>query len=414
LTENRPSPVRLTLHPHKRPLALCALGLAALFAAGACARDRRAAAAENLKPVRARVVAVEKREMRRDVSAVGSLFAYDEVTVSSEIEGRVERVLVDIGDRVAKGQPLVRVSPVELKLARDQQQAALQQTRAQLGVPEGAEDVLDPRQAAEAQRAAAELGDAEVKYRRAKSLFDDGLIARGAFDEAEARYNSAKAAHEIALQSVENLRAQLRLRQAALALAEKKLADSVIRAPFAGEVESRQVVQGQYLRVQTPVMSIVDIDPLRVRLRVPERVAGWIGVGQPVKVEVEAYPGRTFSGKLARLSPAVDTQTRTLEVEALLDNHDGILKPGFFAKATIASSQVDSALLLPNDAVRYVFGVYKVFAVEGRILKEKEVKLGDRNGSDVEIVGGLGENDRVALPLEGQEPRDGAPVEPVS
>jgi membrane fusion protein, multidrug efflux system len=393
---------------------LCALGLAALLAAPGCARERRVTAAEAGKPVRARVVGVEKREMRRDVSAVGSLYAYDEVTVSSEIEGRVERVLADVGDRVKRAQPLVRVSPVELELARDQQQAALQQIRAQLGVPPGAEDVRDPRQAAEAQRAAADLGDAELKYRRAKSLFDDGLIARGAFDEAEARYNSAKAAYEIALQSVGNLRAQLKARQSALALAEKKLSDSVIRAPFAGEVKERQVVQGQYLRVQTPVMVIVDVDPLRVRLRVPERVAGWIAVGQGVKVEVEAYPGKSFEGRLARLNPSVDTQTRTLEVEALLDNHAGLLKPGFFAKATIASSQVESALLLPNDAVRYVFGVYKVFAVEGRTLKEKEVKLGDRSGPDVEIVSGLGEHERVAVPLEGQDPRDGAPVEPVS
>jgi RND family efflux transporter MFP subunit len=356
---------------------------------------------------------VEKRELRRDVSAVGSLFAFDEVAVSSEIEGRVDRVFVDLGDRVAAGQALVEVSPVELGLARDQQQASLQATRAKLGLVEGAEDVPDPKGAAEAQRAAADLADAEVKYQRAKSLYDEGLVPKGTLDEAESKFHSARAAYDMSLQSVQNLRAELRQRKAAYALAEKKLGDSVIRAPFPGQVKERSVVTGQYLRVQTPVMVIVRVDPLRVRLKVPEKVAGWISIGQAVGVEVEAFPGKTFTGTVARMSPSVDAQTRTLEVEALLKNADGQLKPGFFAKATIASNQVDTALMVPEAAVRYVFGVYKVFTVKENKLHEQEVKLGERNGDDVEIVLGLTAKDTVAIAPEGQELREGSPVEPV-
>jgi RND family efflux transporter MFP subunit len=363
--------------------------------------------------VKARIVPVEKRELRRDVSSVGSLFAFDEVAVSSEIEGRVDRVLVDLGDRVSEGQALVQVSPVELGLARDQQQASLQATRAKLGMESGAEDVPDPSKAAEAQRAAADLSDAEVKYGRAKSLFAEGLVPKGTLDEAEAKYQSAKAAYNIALQTVENLRAELRQRKATYALAEKKLGDSVIRAPFPGQVKERTVVPGQFLRVQTPVMVIVRVDPLRVRVKVPERVAGWVSIGQPVNVEVEAFPGKIFTGKIARMSPSVDTQTRTLEVEALLKNTDGTLKPGFFAKATIASNQIDTALMVPQDAVRYVFGVYKIFTVKDNTLHEQEVKLGERSGDSVEITEGVTERDFVAIAAEGQELRNGAPVETV-
>jgi len=358
-------------------------------------------------------MSVEKRDLRRDVSSVGSLFAFDEVAVSSEIEGRVDKVFVDLGDHVAAGQALVQVSPVELSLARDQQQASLQATRAKLGLTEGAEDVPDPKLAAEAKRAAADLDDAESKYRRAKSLFDDGLIPKGTLDEAEAKYHSARAAYDMSLQSVENLRAELRQRKAAAALAEKKLGDAVIRAPFPGQVKERSVVTGQYLRVQTPVMVIVRVDPLRVRLKVPEKVAGWITLGQAVQVEVEAFPGKTFTGTVARMSPSVDAQTRTLEVEALLQNADGRLKPGFFAKATIASNQVDSALMVPEAAVRYVFGVYKIFTVRENKLHEQEVKLGERSGDDVEILEGLTARDTIAVALEGQELREGSPVEPV-
>lgn len=396
--------------PHRLLPILLLASLTPLATPGCRARSSEA---KSLPALKARLVGVEKRDLRRDVSSVGSLFAFDEVAVSSEIEGRVDKVFVDLGDHVAAGQALVQVSPVELGLARDQQQASLQATRAKLGLVEGAEDVPDPKLAAEAKRAAADLDDAESKYRRAKSLFDDGLIPKGTLDEAEAKYHSARAAYDMSLQSVENLRAELRQRKASYALAEKKLGDAVIRAPFPGQVKERSVVTGQYLRVQTPVMVIVRVDPLRVRVKVPERVAGWISIGQAVRVEVEAFPGKTFTGTVARMSPSVDAQTRTLEVEALLKNADGQLKPGFFAKATIASNQVDSALMVPEAAVRYVFGVYKIFTVKDNTLHEQEVKLGERSGDDVEIVEGLSAKDTIAIAPEGQELRDGSPVEPV-
>jgi membrane fusion protein (multidrug efflux system) len=300
---------------------------------------------------------------------------------------------------------------VELELGADQQRAAYEQTRARLGLPEGGEDLRDPSDAAEVKRAQAALGDAQQKYERSKSLYDEGLISKWTYDEAEANYKSAKAACDMARQSVENLRAELQQKRAGLRLAEKKLSDSLIRAPFAGQVKARMVTQGQYLRVQTPVMVIVNIDPLRVRLKVPEKVAGWIEVDQPVAVTVEAYPGRTFTGTVSRMSPSVDTETRTLELEALLKNDEGLLKPGFFARATIASDQVESVLTVPHEAVRYVFGVYKVFTVDGRTLKEQEVKLGERSGDKVEVVEGLKDRQKIAVPLEGQEPVDGAPVE---
>jgi RND family efflux transporter MFP subunit len=187
----------------------------------------------------------------------------------------------------------------------------------------------------------------------------------------------------------------------------------VIRAPFGGQVKDRMVTAGQYLKVQSPVMVIVNTDPLRVRLKVPEKMAGWIAVGQPVTVAVEAYPDRSFEGRISRISPSVDPQTRSFDVEALLQNHDGILKPGFFVKSRIASRQVATMLLVPFQAVRYTYGVYKIFTVQGGSLKEREVKLGDRAEDAVEIVEGLSERERVAVPEAGQEPRDGAPVEAV-
>jgi len=395
------------LPPRPPALALLALtALAPLSCSGRAGGDQSAD-----RTVRARLVTLETRQQRRDVESVGSLFANEEVVVSSEVEGRVERVLCEVGDSVARGQPLVQVAPRELELGLEQQRGALEQVRAQLGLGDGSEDLGDPNQAAEVRRAAAQLQDAQQKYERARSLFEEGLVARGDYDEASSRFEAARAAHEMALQEVENLRAELRQRRAGVALAEKKLGDTLIRAPFAGQVSRRSVAPGQYLRLQTPVVSIVSIDPLRVRLQVPEKVAGWIEVGQPVEVAVEAYPDQRFSGEVARISPAVDRETRSLEVEALLANPDGRLKPGFFAKATIASKRVEQVLLVPNEAVRYVFGVYKVFAVQDRTLDEREVTLGERTGDQVEVVEGLKPDERIAIPLQGEVAQTGDRVE---
>lgn len=386
------------------------LALLLAVAGAGCAGGRASDEAKRaIKPVKARVVPVVSRKLARRVDSVGSLFPFEEVTVSSEVEGRVDEVYVDVGDPVGRGRALVKIHPIELSLSLEEQQAALRQIEARL-TPEGGGALASPKDAAEVKKAEADRTDAGQKFERAKELFAEGLIARGTFDEAEARYNGARAAYDMAVQNVQNLRAQAAQRSASVALADKKLKDAVIRAPFAGQVKQRMVSPGQYVKVQTPVMVVVDNDPVRVRLKVPEKMAGWVAVGQAVLVRVEAYPGRSFSGKISRMNPSVDSETRSLEVEALLANEQGLLKPGFFARASIASNHVDTALLVPKDALRYIYGVYKVYAVEEKKLRETEVKLGSRDGDDAEIVDGLKEGDRVAVPIEGEDLRDGAPL----
>ncbi|HLF84185.1 MAG TPA: efflux RND transporter periplasmic adaptor subunit [Blastocatellia bacterium] len=363
------------------------------------------------RPESVRALSVEPKQVRRNVESVGSLFPLDEVTVSSEVEGRVEQVLVDVGDHVSAGQTIVKVVPTELQLTLDQQRASLQQARARLGLSENGEDFKDVRSAPEVKKAAADLADAEQKYLRAKTLYEQGLLPKQSFDEGESRHNAARAAYDLSVQTVENLRAQLAQSKAATSLAQKKVGDSIIRAPFAGQVKERSVTQGQYLKVQTPVMVIVNVDPMRVRLRVPEKMAAWVKTGQEVTVAVEAYPGRTFTGKITRINPSVDQQTRAFEVEALIDNRENLLKPGFFVKATIPSSFVVDALIVPQDALLYVYGVYKVFVIDGNTLKEREVKIGERTGDEVEIVEGLVAGERIALSMKGQELKEGAIVE---
>src|ERR1044072_3823923 len=135
-------------------------------------------AATSAKPASVRAITVEEKQVRRNVESVGSLFPYEEVIVSSEVEGKVEQVLVDVGDRIARGQPIVKVSPAELQLTFEQQSASLQQARARLGLAENGDDLKDVRAAAEVKKAAADLADAEQKHRRAKALYEQGLLPR--------------------------------------------------------------------------------------------------------------------------------------------------------------------------------------------------------------------------------------------
>jgi multidrug efflux pump subunit AcrA (membrane-fusion protein) len=381
-----------------------------------CARDT-SGKSQNGQPggaqqkAKVKTVSVEQRQQRRVVEAVGSLFAYDEVTVSSEAEGRVEQVMADVGDRVGKGQTLARVSPVEFQLTVDQQQAALMQARARLGLGENESELKDLRQAAEVKKAAADLTDADQKYKRAQSLLETGVIPRQQFDEAEARYKSAKATYDLAEQQVENMRASMRQTQASLNLANKRLRDTEIRAPFAGHVKTREVTVGQYLKIQTPVMTIVNVDPLRARLSVPEKMSPWVRVGREVKLSLEAFPGREFTGRISRINPSVDEKNRTFEIEALVANRDAELKPGSFVKATIQSDKVDSILAIPYSAAAYLFGAYKVFVIQGKTVKEREVKLGDRLGDLVEIIEGLRAGDKIAVGAGGPQLKDGMEVE---
>jgi RND family efflux transporter MFP subunit len=179
-------------------------------------------------------------------------------------------------------------------------------------------------------------------------------------------------------------------------LADRQLRDTQIRAPFDGYVEKRLVNLGELVKTQMPVMSIVRVDPLKIIAEIPEKMAPWIRDGQPVELHVDAYPDRTFSGKVSRISPAVSTATRAFPFEALVPNKDAVLKPGTFARVHIESGKLDEVLTLPYSALQYRYGVNRVFLIDGDKLSMRELKVGDRMGDRIEIISGVQAGDAVA------------------
>ena len=357
---------------------------------------------------------VAEETAQRRVQAVGSLFALEESTLSSQVEGRVAEVLADVGDTVKQEQPLIVLDPQELQFEVDRQRGQVRQVRAQLGIGPNDPPPTDPKKIASVQRAEADLFDADGKYKRAQEMFKDHLISQQQLDETASRYQSAQASYNVALQEVDRLKALLVSNEASEQLAEKKLRDATIRAPFPGAIKTRSVHPGEYLRVQSPVMVLVRTDRLRARLAVPERWAGWVRDGALVEIQVEAFPGEIFRGKVSSINPSVSQDSRTFEAEAQLVNLDGRLKPGFFVQASIPSEKEEKTIFLPERAVNYRYGVYKVFLVNGNRVSEHQIRPAgqteDARGRRFEVAEGLKPGDRVAVAISG-DLHDGATVE---
>ncbi len=395
-------------------LLTLALSLAAWFCAGCSGSQPSSVLGDPNHPAPVRLYTVAEEVTQRRVQASGSLYGYEESTLSAEVDGIVSAVLADQGDIVTAGQALIELDPRELQFEVDRQRGVVKQVRAQLGIGPGDPLPADPKTIALVQRAEADLFDAQRKYERAKQMSDEQLISPQQLDEAASRAQSTKAAYNVALQEVDRLKALLVSSEASEKLAEKKLSDATIRAPFQGAIKTRDVHPGEYVKVQTPVMVLVRTDQLRARLAVPERWAGWVKLGVTVDLQVDAFPGVVFHGTVSRINPAVSQDSRTFETEALLMNTDGRLKPGFFVQASIPSNKEEKTIFLPEQAVNYRYGVYKVFLLNGNRVSEKQIRPAgqteDSRGRRFEVAEGLKPGDRVAIAVSG-DLRDGATVE---
>lgn len=383
--------------PGFRSLPHSALVIILLAALSGCSRsDTAEAGSAGEQPKAIAAVAVQRDPVRRAVDVVGTLTAVDQVTVSSEADGTVREILADLGDRVKAGQVLVRLDNERQRYAYQQQQAALARTLAQYGAKDP-QHLPDPESTPDVARARAELAQAESAFKRANELLKRQLIAQQLFDDAEAEVQTKRAGYEVALQNARNLRANIQGTEAATKLSDRDLRDTEIRAPFEGYVERRLVNLGELVKTQMPVMTIVRLDPLKVTAEIPERMAPWIDNGRPVDLLVDAYAGRTFTGKVTRISPAVSTSTRAFPFEAIVPNPEGALKPGTFARVHVESAKVDEVMTLPFAALQYRYGVNRAFVVNGDRLELRELQVGQRLGDRIEIMSGVKPGERVAV-----------------
>ena len=332
---------------------------------------------------------VSRMSVQRVADLSGTLVSPDQARVSSEVAGVIRQVAVELGSEVRAGDALVRLDPRQLQLELDRADSALRQIEAQLGMDRNDATPPADERVASVRQAQANRDDAQAAFNRASQLNGRGLVSQVDRDAADTRLKVAEANYQAALDNVRALRATLLDRRASHALATKRLEDAVIKAPVAGSVSERLVQPGEFIRENTQVATIVQINPLKLRTSIQEKFAGSIHQGQAITFSVEAFPDKSFSGKVAFVGPAIDQSTRTFAIEALVDNPDRVLKPGFFAKGNIALRVDDNVMAAPDDAVSTLAGVSTVYVIEEGKARQQIVTLGAHQDKRWEIIDGL-------------------------
>ncbi len=380
----------------RTPACAAVMTFGALTAAG-CAKTETAQARSRestAKPVQ--VETVRQETVKRSVELVGTLAAVDEVTISSEADGKVSRILADLGDRVKAGGVLIQLDNEKQQYNLDEQRATLARALAQYGAPDP-QHLPDIEKTPDVQKTNADLVQAKQAFDRADQLYKRKLVPQQSLDDADAALQSKRASYDSSLQNAKNLRASIQASEASMKLADRQLRDTEIRSPFDGIVEKRFVNLGELVKTQMPVMQVVRVDPLKVIAEIPEKMAPWISTGQPVQLYVDAYPDKAFTGKMSRISPAVNAATRAFPFEALVPNGETLLKPGTFARVHIESGKLDDVMTLSFTSLQYRYGVNRAFLIDGDKITARELKVGDRLGDRIEILSGLKSGDRVAV-----------------
>lgn len=350
-----------------------------------------------LPPREVRLGQAEQAKLSRTVPVAGALAADEQAELGMKVAGRLASIAVDLGSRVRRGQAIARLIPTDSQLRVTQAENALEQARAQLGLAPG-EPIrrVAPEQTALVKQATANLTQARLTRDRMARLFQEQLIPQSDFDAAEAALQVADGRYQEAVETARVRYALLEQRVSELRIARQQLADTILTAPFDGVVSERRSSVGDYLAVGDPVVVLVRVHPLRLRLELPERDVFGVRVGQPVTLTVEGDPGE-HTGRVARISPAINEENRTLLVEAEVPNQDGRLRPGAFVRAEIVTESEDPAVLVPSSSVISFAGIEKVMSVEDGHAVEKRVKTGRRAGDRVEILEGIAAGEPVVL-----------------
>jgi RND family efflux transporter MFP subunit len=340
------------------------------------------------------VATAAEQPITRFIRVTGTLAAEEQADVAAETQGRVVATPVERGSRVGEGADLIRIAPAEASAQAAEAEANAAQIESRLALGEGG--TFDIERVPEVANAKATLSLSQGDFDRAKMLFDKKLLSQAEFDKVSAQLEVSRRQHDIARNSATQQYQSLLAARARVSLARKALADTVVRAPFAGVVGERLVSVGDYVTRGTKVVSVLRTNPLRLQLTVPQQFSVEVGMGRAVSLEVDTAPGKTYTGQVRYVSPALQADSRTLIVEAVVANADGALKPGTFATARIEQANNTPGILAPAAAIRTVSGTSRVFVVAGGRAEERLVTTGQAVGELMEITTGLKAGEQVA------------------
>jgi RND family efflux transporter MFP subunit len=371
--------------------------------------------------------------------ATGNLASDAQTDVAPTVGGKIVSVNFDIGSYVNKGDVLVRLDERDARIRLEQAQAQveqqrkavtqaeanvaqatanLRQTQARLGVRDG--ETFNINNFSQVKSITAQLELAEKELRRTERLLETGDVSHSIYDQRksqrdallgqldEARSNAAvaikaidtaRAAVNTAQTNVGIARAAVATAQTQVDQAQKAVGDTLIYAPISGYVSERTADLGEFVNPNTPnakVATIVRTSVLRMKIDVPEQNIGQVAVGQGISLQTSAYPDRNFAGTVVRLSPSLNATSRTLTVEAEVENVGGLLKPGQFATVRISQSKPKPAVMIPATAVKAEGDTNGVFVIKDGRAEHRTVTIGVLEGNLIEIQAGVQEGETVA------------------
>ncbi len=407
---------------------------------GSIAKNNSNANAET-KPTNVEVTTAQAvvRQIPTYFEATGNLASDAQTDVAPTVGGKIIEVNFDIGSYVEKGSVLIRLDPrdaqIRLEQARaqvEQQRKAVQQAEAaveqaianlrqaqvRLGIGDGETFNIESFSQVKSVRAQLELAEKELT--RTTRLLETGDVSRAQYDQRKSQrdallgqFDEARSNAAVAVKAIDTARAAVNTARtvagqarAAVATAQtqvdqaqKSLGDTTVYAPISGYVSERNSDLGEFISPNVPnskVATIIRTAVLRLKIDVPEQSVGKISIGQGISAQVAAYPDRNFAGTIVRIAPSLNTTSRTLTVEAEIENIGGLLKPGQFATVRITQSKPESAVMIPTSAVRTEGEVNKIFVVKDGVANERLVQLGFLENDMIEVKQGVQENETVA------------------
>ncbi len=339
-------------------------------AGGAGPSTGRAGAGAGRTLMTVELAPVTRQEVVDYITVVGNLIGEATVDLVPRVAGRIENIPVKLGDRVSKGQLVAKIEDREIREQINQAQATLEVNKANVTQREN------------------EVQLQQIALDRAKTSFEKGLTARQILEDAEARYNAAVSQLNVA-------RAQQSQTQFRIDELRITLSNTSVVAPTGGFVSRRMLDPGAFANANTVLVTIVDIDSVRLVANLVEKGFKKVVRGVEAKVQVDTFPGEDFSGKVSRVAPVFDPATRTAQMEIEVPNPGFRLKPGMYARVRLTLERRANALTVPRNAVVDLEGKRGVFLVNEGVAKFKEVTTGLSDGERVEILGGIDESHRV-------------------
>lgn len=338
-----------------------------LISLPACGKRESKAPEEKIVSVKAHKA--EIKSVRPFIETIGSLNPFEEVIVSAEVDGIVRDIRVEEGTVVSKGMPLAVISEVDYELDAKRAEAALKQ-------------------------AEASLSNTRLEFSRKEALYKEQLVTQQQFDDVTTRLSLAEA--------------EVQRAKSTLSLAKQKLIKTRILSPIDGVIKEKKVTAGNYARNGSDLFVIIKNNPLKLCFSISEKDIGRVKKGQDVIFKVDAFDDKEFKGKVNIIYPSLEEKTRTLQIEALTPNPDGLLKPGLFAKVILYTGESKNAVLIPAISLLYEGEQARVFVAEGGIAKARIVKIGQQykiasktDGSEskvneyIEIIEGIREGETI-------------------